>query len=62
MDGFFQNQATSAGAFLPFAGVLKNEITAGIIKAVPYKLSFTSAYRITESQNVRGWKGPLWVI
>ena len=23
---------------------------------------FLGSYRITESQNVRGWKGPLWVI
>jgi len=32
----------------------------------PFMLHITnisnSSWRITESQNVRGWKGPLWVI
>jgi len=29
----------------------------------PYRCHWSHTYhRITESQNVRGWKGPLWVI
>jgi len=27
-----------------------------------YWFFFSLCYRITESQNSRGWKGPLWVI
>jgi len=27
-----------------------------------YKITESKNHRITESQNVRGWKGPLWVV
>jgi len=31
-------------------------------KSASYISKRPAPYRITESQNVRGWKGPLWII
>jgi len=31
-------------------------------QALTVHSTFAMIYRITESQNSRGWKGPLWVI
>ena len=58
----FLDMQTVGCTLSPCAGAGGPSPAAETHDAHRLQLSFLLFHRITESQNSRGWKGPLWVI